>query len=115
MGMQFTPDSIKSIFQWYGGHPLLIRLCCSWFNTVLSKEQKKPIEITRKKYLKSIGTPVMMNWFSIAVMWFLNLKEFYEFEYYVWSCYGVGQLLDVREAGDKNIKHLVDYGIIGQV
>ena len=44
-----------------------------------------------------------------------ELKEFYEFEYYIFELLSSGQLLDVRGVGDINIKHLVDYGIIGKV
>ena len=43
-----------------------------------------------------------------------ELKEFYEFEYYAFELLASGQLLDLREAGEKNIKHLVAYGIVGQ-
>jgi hypothetical protein len=39
MGLKFSYDSITDIFNWYGGHPLLTRLACSWLNTILSMNQ----------------------------------------------------------------------------
>lgn len=113
MGMQFTSDSVKSIFQWYGGHPLLTRLCCSWFNTVLSKEQKKPIEVTKKIFEehRNACDDELVFYCGHVVSEF---KEFYELEYHIFELLSSGQLLDIRKTGDKNIKHLLDYGIIGQ-
>lgn len=113
MGIQFTSDAIKSIYHWYGGHPLLTRLCCSWLNTVLGKEQRKPINITAADFENRKGNcdDELVFYCEHVVS---ELREFYEFEYYVLELLSSGQLLDLREAGDENIKHLVDYGIIGR-
>jgi len=111
MGMQFSHAAIKKIFEWYGGHPLLTRLCCSWLNTILSEVGGKPIEITDQIFEKQKNScdEELVFYCGHVVS---ELKEFYEFEYYVFELLSSGQLLDVKEIGDKNFKHLFDYGIL---
>ncbi|MCB8916944.1 MAG: hypothetical protein H6666_03385 [Ardenticatenaceae bacterium] len=43
-----------------------------------------------------------------------ELREFYEYEYYMFELLASGQLLDFKEAEDKHIRHLVNYGIVGR-
>ncbi|BDD85971.1 hypothetical protein DPPLL_03360 [Desulfofustis limnaeus] len=54
MGLKFDHFSISSIFKWYGGHPLLTRLACSWLNTTLSAEAQKPIDINNEIFEGSL-------------------------------------------------------------
>jgi hypothetical protein len=47
MGLKFEFGAMTKLYEWYGGHPLLTRLACSWLNTILSISNQKPIDITQ--------------------------------------------------------------------
>ena len=114
MGIQFDNESIESIFNWYGGHPLLTRLACSWFNTILSAKSNKPIRITKSVFenLRNKCDEELVFYCGHVVS---ELKEFYEFEYYMFELLVTGQQIDFNRAGDQYIKHLLNYGIVTSI
>lgn len=113
MGLQFAHDAISNIYQWYGGHPLLTRLACSWFNTMLETGQQKPIKITNRvfeKHKKACDDELVFYCGHVVS----ELKEFYEFEYFLFEWLVSGQFQDFNKAEDTDIKHLISYGIVGK-
>jgi hypothetical protein len=82
MGLKFSYDSITDIFNWYGGHPLLTRLACSWLNTILSMNSSKPIEITNSIFSnekKKCDNELVFYCGHVVS----ELKEFYPDEYFM--------------------------------
>lgn len=115
MGLQFSYEAITDIFDWYGGHPLLTRLSCSWLNTVLSIEQSKPIIIDKHLFNKS------KNKCDNELVFYCGhvvseLRGFYPDEYFMLELLSSGQESDFAElANDMSyLRHLMSYGIISK-
>lgn len=114
MGLTFSYEAITRISKWYGGHPLLTRLACSWLNTVLSSEQEKPIKISDLIFesRKEECDNELVFYCGHVVS---ELKEFYPDEYYMIELLSSGQMVDFIELSEGNsfIRHLLNYGIVG--
>ena len=113
MGLKFHYDSITKIYEWYGGHPLLTRLACSWLNTTLSSEQPKPIEITEYVFVsrkEKIDNELVFYCGHVVS----ELKDFYPDEYFMLELLSSGQMIDFMEysEGESYIRHLINYGIV---
>jgi len=113
MGLRFSYEAILNIYNWYGGHPLLTRLACSWLNTTLSIDYDKPIEITNSVFedLKDKCDNELVFYCGHVVS---ELKEFYPDEYYMLELLASEQLVDFKELADSEtyIRHLTNYGIV---
>ncbi|AOS83692.1 hypothetical protein BIU88_05735 [Chlorobaculum limnaeum] len=116
MGLKFNYESISDIYAWYGGHPLLTRLACSWLNTILSINTEKPVEISSKIFsnLKERCDGELVFYCGHVVS---ELKEFYSDEYYMLELFSSGQMKDFKDLaeGDIYIRHLTNYGIISKI
>lgn len=115
MGLKFSYDAVEDLYNWYGGHPLLTRLACSWFNTTLSLLKKKPIEVTRELFAKEKRRcdNELVFYCGHVVS---ELKEFYPDEYFMLELLSSGQMVDFRELAESEtyIRHLTSYGIVGK-
>lgn len=115
MGMKFSYEAITEIYKWYGGHPLLTRLACSWLNTMLSSSHEKPLEISKNVFesKKKKCDNELVFYCSHVVS---ELKEFYPDEYYMLELLASGQLIEFMELseGESFIRHLMNYGIVGE-
>ncbi len=115
MGMKFEYDSITNIFNWYGGHPLLTRLACSWLNTRLSISTTKPFAISSTVFeaeREKIDDELIFYCGHVVS----ELRDFYSDEYFMLELLSSGQLIDFMELseGQSYIRHLMNYGIIGE-
>ncbi len=115
MGLKFTYDAITDIFNWYGGHPLLTRIACSWLNTILSINNSKPINITKDIFSnekKKCDNELVFYCGHVVS----ELKEFYPDEYYMLELLSSGQVIEFIELseGESYIQHLIKYGIVVQ-
>lgn len=113
MGLKITYDAVSDLYNWYGGHPLLTRLACSWFNTTLALLQRKPIEITKEifgKEKRKCDTELVFYCGHVVS----ELKEFYPDEYFMLELLSSGQMVDFRELAESEayIRHLTNYGIV---
>ena len=113
MGLKFSYDAVADLHSWYGGHPLLTRLACSWFNTTLSLQKNKPIEVTRDIFSseKCKCDSELVFYCGHVVS---ELKAFYPDEYFMLELLSSGQLVDFREFAENEayIRHLTSYGIV---
>lgn len=113
MGMKFSYEAITSIYGWYGGHPLLTRLACSWLNTTLSRTNAKPIEISPSVFEREkekIDNELVFYCGHVVS----ELRDFYPDEYYMLELLSSGQMVDFLELseGQSYIRHLTSYGIV---
>jgi hypothetical protein len=114
MGMKFSYDTITKIYKWYGGHPLLTRLACSWLNTTLSHASTKPIDISPSVFeatKEKIDNELVFYCGHVVS----ELRDFYPDEYYMLELLSCGQMVDFLELseGQSYIRHLMNYGIVG--
>jgi len=113
MGLQFSYDAITAIFHWYGGHPLLTRLSCSWLNTVLSMEQNKPIKIDQHLFSQSKKRcdNELMFYCGHVVS---ELREFYPDEYFMLELFSSGQESDFSELAEhaSYVRHGLDHNSV---
>lgn len=113
MGLKFSYDAVSDLYKWYGGHPLLTRLACSWFNTTLSLSKNKPIEVTRDIFSneKRKCDNELVFYCGHVVS---ELREFYPDEYFMLELLSSGQMVDFRELAESEtyIRHLTSYGIV---
>lgn len=115
MGLQFTYEAITEIFSWYGGHPLLTRISCSWFNTILSSIQSKPIKIDQHRFKQSRQRCDNELVFYCAHV-VSELREFYPDEYFMLELFASGQKSDFADLAENAsyLRHLMNYGIISK-
>ena len=114
MGLKFNYEAISAIHEWYGGHPLLVRLACSWLNTILSVDNEKPINITKEIFesnKKKCDNELLFYCGHVVS----EMKQFYPDEYFMLELLASDQLIDFMELAEDaaNIRHLKNYGIVG--
>ena len=114
MGLIFTEESIKYIFERYGGHPLLSRMACSFVHVEeAQKNADRPIEIT-KEYLhgqeKECDNEILYYCRHIVS----ELREFYPDEYEMLELLASDNVIDFQELSriDEWIRHLRAYGLL---
>lgn len=113
MGVKFSVESIQEIWRWYGGHPLLVRLACSWLNTILSQKERKPLNI-EKETVTNLEEKCDYELIFYCNHVISELREFYQDQYFMLELLASGQLIDFKELAEdlSNIKHLEGYGLI---
>ena len=114
MGLNFNEESIKYMFERYGGHPLLSRMACSFVHVEeAQRNTRRPIEIS-KEYLreqeKECDNEILYYCRHIVS----ELKEFYPDEYEMLELLASGNVADFQElsATDEWIRHLRAYGLL---
>ena len=114
MGLNFELSAIEYLFNWYGGHPMLTRLACSWINKDLQlRKFKRPITI-----LKNDVCDYQLNRDSDLIFYCKHvvseLQDFYPDEYAMLELLSSGQVSSFIELSAYNefIKHLLNYGLL---
>lgn len=115
MGLTFDHSAIKHLFEWYGGHPMLTRLACSWINKdYQSRKTKRPIIITKDVLIESqLTRDSDLGFYCKHVV--SELQDFYPEEYEMLEYLASGQLSLFIELSAYNefVKHLKSYGLVG--
>ena len=113
MGIDFEISTCNLIRDWYGGHPLLIRLACSQLNLLLSKKSNKPFKITDEVF-NSNKDDIDQELIYYSDHAISEIKLFYPDDYYMFELLSTGQELEFDElVRDTNfVRHLIDYQLI---
>ena len=114
MGINFDYHAIDLLYDQFNGHPMLLRLACSYINRQYSST-KRPIEIkeeTINKLQEEIDLE-LSYYFSHVVS---EIKQFYHDEYEMFELLASGQTSDFIElsALPEYTNHLYHYGLISE-
>lgn len=114
MGLQFDFESLKYIHKWYGGHPMLTRLACSWINENIDiQNESRPILINKNRLInEQQERDTDLTFYCNHVV--SELKLFYEEEYQMLELLASAQLSEFAElsAYHEFVKHLKSYGLL---
>lgn len=114
MGLRFEHNAIEYLSKWYGGHPLLTRLACSWINKdANTKKNEKPIVIEKEELLTTQPTrdSDLVFYCKHVVS---ELQDFYPDEYEMLELLASEQISDFVELSSQQefTKHLESYGLV---
>lgn len=114
MGLKFEYDAIAMLFNQYNGHPMLLRLACSYINRQY-ESQSRPITITKaivQKIQEDIDVE-LAYYFKHVVS---EIQQFYPEEYEMFELLASGQTSDFVELATQAefTKHLYSYGLIAK-
>ena len=114
MGVKFDYPAITLLYNQYNGHPMLLRLACSYINRQYSS-QDRPITIKLedvKKYQEEIDIE-LAYYFKHVVS---EIQQFYPDEYEMFEMLASGQTSDFIELASmvEYTKHLYNYGLIAK-
>ena len=114
MGISFDFEATRYLYEWYGGHPMLTRLACSWINKdYQSKNIKRPVEINKDYLLKTQqNRDADLVFYCKHVV--SELQDFYPQEYEMLELLASQQVSQFVEFSAINdyIKHLKSYGLL---
>jgi len=114
MGLRFDYDSVKYLYERYGGHPFLTRLTCTFINNQIKcRNEEKPVDITQEK-LKDYETTLDSNLYFYSESVVSELKYFYPSEYELLELLASRQTTEFinRTRYQEDSRHLVDYGLL---
>ena len=114
MGVKFDYPAITLLYNQYNGHPMLLRLACSYINRQYSS-QDRPITIKLEdvqKYQEEIDIE-LAYYFKHVVS---EIQQFYPDEYEMFEMLASGQTSDFIELASmvEYTKHLYNYGLIAK-
>lgn len=114
MGIIFDHEAIDKLYKQYNGHPMLIRLACSYINRQFEVE-KRPINIT-KQIVSDIQEDIdieLAYYFKHVVS---EIQQFYPEEYEMFELLASGQTADFIELSQmvEYTKHLYNYGLVAK-
>lgn len=112
MGLKFDYDAITLLYNQFNGHPMLLRLACSYINRQYDASTR-PITISKETILhiqEEIDIELAF-YFKHVVS---EIQQFYPEEYEMFELLASGQTTDFIElAADVEFtKHLFNYGLI---
>lgn len=114
MGIKFDYDAIELLFNQYYGHPMLMRLACSYINRQYDN-QNRPITITKEKLL------ILQDEIDIELAYYFKhivseIQQFYPDDYEMFELLASGQTSDFIELSTVSefTKHLYSYGLIAK-
>ena len=112
MGIHFEYDAIDVLYDQYNGHPMLLRLACSYINRQYDN-QNRPITI-KKANIESVQDDVdieLAYYFKHVVS---EIQRFYPEEYEMFELLASGQISDFIELSVivEYTKHLYSYGLV---
>ena len=114
MGLNFDHESILTLYNQYNGHPMLLRLACSYINRQFETE-RRPISITKTK-VSSIqeGIDIELAYYFKHVV--SEIQQFYPEEYEMFELLASGQTSDFVELSQmaEYTKHLYNYGLVAK-
>ncbi len=114
MGLDFEYDAIDLLYNQYNGHPMLMRLACSYINKQYTTE-KRPIDITKQKIERiQDDIDVELSYYFKHVV--SEIELFYKDEYDLFGMLASGQRKDFIECSElaDSGKHLYDYGLVAK-
>ena len=114
MGLKFEHDTIKTLYEQYNGHPMLLRLACSYINRQYDG-QNRPITITQEA-VRNIQDGIdsdLAYYFKHIVS---EIQQFYPEEYEMLEMLASGQVTDFIELSSiaEYTKHLYHYGLVAK-
>ena len=115
MGIKFEEEVYEYLRVRYGGHPMLIRLACSWVHKeALRNNNLRPIEISKKNLVETQSardnTLVPYAKHIVEV-----LKVWYPLEYEMFELLCQGHQHDYQELAAQEpelLEHLIGYGLV---
>jgi hypothetical protein len=114
MGLNFTEHANTYLLNSFGGHPLLIRLACSWAHKNLDKAER-PVEITSELFAQH-QTECHSHLWPWGDHVLGMLKQWYPNEHHMLHCLAKGKLEEYQEYADEmpqTVEHLKAYRLIG--
>ena len=114
MGLKFDYDAISVLFEQYNGHPMLLRMACSYINRQ-NENKNRPITITQKDVMdiqEDIDVELAFYFKHIVS----EIQLFYPEEYEMFELLASGQTTDFLELATlaEFTKHLYSYGLISK-
>lgn len=114
MGINFDHEAITMLYNQYNGHPMLLRLACSYINRQF-ETQRRPISIS-KATVTSIqeGIDIELAYYFKHVV--SEIQQFYPEEYEMFELLASGQTADFVELSQmvEYTKHLYNYGLVAK-
>lgn len=114
MGLNFNYEAITLLYNQYNGHPMLLRLACSYINRQFENENR-PITIT-KETVAGIqeGIDIELAYYFKHVV--SEIQQFYPEEYEMFEMLASGQTSDFVELSQitEYTKHLYNYGLVAK-
>lgn len=114
MGLNFDYDSIGKLYDQYNGHPMLLRLACSFINLQYGSSNR-PITVA------SSDIERIQNDIDIELAYYFRhvvseIQQFYPEEYEMFELLASGQTTDFIELSSvvEFTKHLYSYGLIAK-
>ncbi len=114
MGIKFEYDAIKMLYDQYNGHPMLLRLACSYINRQYDNQNRPitiaPIDVTKIQE----GIDIELAYYFKHVV--SEIQQFYSEEYEMLELLASGQTTDFVElsAVAEYTKHLYNYGLVSK-
>lgn len=112
MGLRFDHEAISTLYNQYNGHPMLLRLACSYINRQPST-QTRPVNITKNV------VSTMQDELDIELAYYFKhvvseIQQFYPEEYEMFEMLASGQTTDFVELSQiaEYTKHLYSYGLV---
>ena len=114
MGIKFEYDAIGLLYDQYNGHPMLLRLACSYINRQYDTDSR-PIKISAtdvEKIQEDIDVE-LAYYFKHVVS---EIQQFYPEEYEMFELLASGQTSDFVELASmaEYTKHLYSYGLVAK-
>ncbi len=114
MGINFNYHAIDLLYNQFNGHPMLLRLACSYINRQYSDLQR-PIEI-KEETINNLQEEIDLElsyYFKHVVS---EIQQFYHDEYEMFELLASGQTTDFIELStlSEYTKHLYHYGLIAE-
>lgn len=115
MGINFEFDAMKLLYDQFNGHPMLLRLACSYINRQYCDPEKRPVTIQANN-LKKLQDDIdveLAYYFRHIVS---EIQKFYPEEYEMFELLASGQTSDFVElsAITEYTKHLYSYGLVSR-
>ena len=114
MGINFDYQAIKKLFNLYNGHPLLLRLACSYINRQYVDEQRPiTINVSDVERIQDDIDVELAYYFKHVVS---EIQQFYPDEYEMFELLASGQKADFVELASMTdlSKHLYSYGLVAK-
>lgn len=114
MGIKFEFDAIKILCDQYNGHPMLLRLACSYINRQYDN-QSRPITIKQEDIQRiQDGIDIELAYYFKHVV--SEIQQFYPEEYEMLELLASGQTSDFIELASaaEYTKHLYSYGLVAK-
>lgn len=114
MGIRVEHSAVTMLYKQFNGHPMLLRLACSYINRQYSM-QTRPITITENKISDlQEGIDIELAYYFKHIV--SEIKQFYPDEYEMFEMLASGQISDFVELSSMVdfSRHLYSYGLVAK-